>query len=76
MYLLTRLIASQLMLSYTANAKFYSTGLEMKVCGLGLGLKSFCKDSDAKDSDLVDSTTSLVVYKSASDSRLRSILDG
>ena len=47
-------------------------GLELKVCGLGLGLKSFCKvsdsDSDAKDSDsdwnpedldLVDSTTSL-----------------
>ena len=47
----------------TANAKFFSytrtlQGLELKVCGLGLGLESFCKDSDsdsdsdAKDSDL------------------------
>ena len=45
-YLSTRLlIASQFILSYTANAKFFSYtrtlhGLELKVCGLGLGLES------------------------------------
>ena len=63
-------IIMRIIFSYTRTLQ----GLELKVCGLGLGLESFCKDSDSdakdsdsnpedsdSDSDLVDSTTSLTV---------------